>query len=85
MKRQADAWRKGRAAAALGLALLLAGCGGGSKFSLLEQADRDYTRGDWPAAIEHYKAYLDGIKGLDIPEEDKVRILGGNMKALFNA
>jgi len=32
-----------------------------------------------------YKAYLDGIKGLDIPEEDKVRILGGNMKALFNA
>jgi predicted TIM-barrel fold metal-dependent hydrolase len=32
-----------------------------------------------------YKAYLDGIKGLDIPEEDKIRILGGNMKALFNA
>jgi predicted TIM-barrel fold metal-dependent hydrolase len=32
-----------------------------------------------------YKAYLDGIKGLDIPEEDKVRILGGNMKVLFKA
>jgi predicted TIM-barrel fold metal-dependent hydrolase len=31
-----------------------------------------------------YKAYLDGIKGLDIPEEDKVGILGGNMKVLFN-
>jgi len=30
-----------------------------------------------------YKAYLNGIKGLDIPEEDKMKILGGNMKALF--
>ena len=30
-----------------------------------------------------YKAYLDGIKGLSIPEKDKVRILGGNIKTLF--
>jgi predicted TIM-barrel fold metal-dependent hydrolase len=32
-----------------------------------------------------YKAYLNGIKGLDIPEEDKIKILGGNMRALFKA
>jgi outer membrane protein assembly factor BamD len=44
----------------MGLVLLLAGCGGGSKLGLLEQGDRDYEQGDWPAAIEHYKAYLDG-------------------------
>ena len=31
-----------------------------------------------------YKAYLDGIKGLRIPEKDKIRILGGNVKTLFN-
>ena len=30
-----------------------------------------------------YKAYLEGIKGLDIPEKDKIKILGGNMRALF--
>ena len=30
-----------------------------------------------------YKAYLEGIEGLDIREEDKRKILGGNMKALF--
>lgn len=30
-----------------------------------------------------YNAYLDGIKGLDILAEDKMKILGGNMKALF--
>lgn len=29
------------------------------------------------------KAYLAGIKRLDIPEEDKANILGGNMKRLF--
>jgi predicted TIM-barrel fold metal-dependent hydrolase len=32
---------------------------------------------------QDYKAYLDGIMGLDIPEEDKIKILGGNMRALF--
>ena len=32
---------------------------------------------------EDYRAYLEGIKGLEIPEEDKIRILGGNIKALF--
>jgi predicted TIM-barrel fold metal-dependent hydrolase len=32
---------------------------------------------------EDYKAYLEGIKGFDIPEEDKKKILGGNMKTLF--
>jgi len=31
-----------------------------------------------------YKAYLDGIKRMRIPEKDKMRILGGNIKALFN-
>jgi predicted TIM-barrel fold metal-dependent hydrolase len=30
-----------------------------------------------------YKTYLDGIRGLNIPTEDKMKILGGNMKALF--
>ena len=30
------------------------------------------------------KTYIGGIEGLDIPEEDKEKILGGNMKALFN-
>jgi predicted TIM-barrel fold metal-dependent hydrolase len=29
------------------------------------------------------KAYINGIKGLDIPEDDKVKILGGNMRRLF--
>jgi predicted TIM-barrel fold metal-dependent hydrolase len=29
------------------------------------------------------RAYIDGIKGLSIPEEDKIRILGGNIKELF--
>ena len=32
---------------------------------------------------EDYKSYLRGIKGLNIPEKDKVRILGGNIKTLF--
>jgi predicted TIM-barrel fold metal-dependent hydrolase len=32
-----------------------------------------------------YRAYLNGIKGLDILEEDKIKILGGNMRALFKA
>lgn len=32
---------------------------------------------------EDCKAYIDGIKGLNIPEEDKIKILGGNMLSLF--
>lgn len=31
------------------------------------------------------KAYIGGIKRLDIPEEDKAKILGGNLKRLFKA
>jgi predicted TIM-barrel fold metal-dependent hydrolase len=30
-----------------------------------------------------YRAYLDSIKALDIPDDHKTRILGGNMRALF--
>jgi len=32
---------------------------------------------------QDYRAYLDGIKELDIPEEEKAGILGANMRALF--
>jgi predicted TIM-barrel fold metal-dependent hydrolase len=32
---------------------------------------------------DDYRSYVNGIKGLDIAEADKRRILGGNMKALF--
>jgi len=32
---------------------------------------------------QDYRAYLDGIKELDIPEEEKAGILGVNMRALF--
>lgn len=34
---------------------------------------------------EDYKAYINDIKGLDIPEQDKANMLGGNMKTLFKA
>ncbi|MFC1867416.1 amidohydrolase family protein [Thermodesulfobacteriota bacterium] len=34
---------------------------------------------------EDLKAYINGIKGLDIPETDKAKILGENIKALFKA
>ncbi len=34
--------------------------------------------------LADYRAYLDCIKALDIPEGDKTNILGGNMKTLFN-
>lgn len=29
------------------------------------------------------KTYIDGIKGLSIPEDDKINILGGNLKEMF--
>lgn len=32
---------------------------------------------------EDYKAYVRGIQALDLPEEHKTKILGGNMKTLF--
>jgi uncharacterized protein len=43
---------------------------------------------DYPFEMERsedLKAYINGIKRLDIPEEDKANIFGGNIRRLFKA
>ncbi|MFC1868573.1 amidohydrolase family protein [Thermodesulfobacteriota bacterium] len=52
------------------------------------RSDRLGFASDYPHEMSRtadYRAYIDGIKGLDIPEETKVKILGGNWKTLFKA
>lgn len=53
---------------------------------LVMKPDRLVFGSDYPWEMgrpSDLKAYIDGIKGLDIPEDDKVKILGGNVKKLF--
>ncbi|MCJ7593335.1 MAG: amidohydrolase [Desulfobacterales bacterium] len=53
---------------------------------LVLKPDRLCFASDYPFEMgrpSDYKAYINSIKRLDIPAEDKVKILGGNIKRLF--